>query len=122
MQRFLLMKASKTVFRNIFWYCFVKRYQLAQPRTLRTLAKNIGMAYAGLVSGVNCKNHSLKDFLFTMFPFALSFSVTSMFHYLLPSTRNLYSAAGWKTGIWLGKFFQIFILFFYYIHESLYHY
>ena len=36
-----------------------------------------------------------------MFPFALSFSVTSMFHYLLPSTRNLYSAAGWKTGIWL---------------------
>ena len=51
LQRFLLMKASKTVFRNIFWYCFVKRYQLAQPRTLRTLAKNIGMAYAGLVSG-----------------------------------------------------------------------
>ena len=36
-----------------------------------------------------------------MLPFSLSYGVCSMFHYLLPSTRNLYSSLGWKTGVWL---------------------
>ena len=89
------------MFNGVFWYCFVKRYQLAQPRTLRILAETIGAAYSASVANTRTKNHSLKDFLFTMFPFALSYGICSAFHYLLPSTRNLYSAHGWKTGIWL---------------------
>lgn len=101
LQRFLTQGASEAVFRDIFWYCFVKRYQRKNPRTLRGLAKSVGRNYSKLVANVQTKNHSLKDFCFTMLPFCMSFAVCAGFHYLLPSTRNIYSAPGWKTGIWL---------------------
>ena len=72
LQRFLLTKDSQLVFRHMFWYVYVKRYQLpTQPRTLRMLAHNIGSSYSNLISKIKTKNHSLKDFLFTMLPFSM---------------------------------------------------
>ena len=105
LQRFLLTKSSQILFRHVFWYVYVKRYQKVNhrppTRTLHALAQIIGASYSSLISNIKTKNHSLKDFLFTMLPFSLSYGVCSMFHYLLPSTRNVYSTIGWKTGVWL---------------------
>ena len=79
LQRFLLQGAAKAVFRDAFWYCFAKRYQHKNPRTLRSLATTIGRNYSKLVANVQTKSRSLKDFCFTLLPFCISFAVCAGF-------------------------------------------
>ena len=100
LEKLVTMQISRKIFHLLFWYCHSTRFQDTHPFVLRRMVDKLGSHFTTLLSRVKTKSHSLRDFIFTTYPFAMAFAVCAAFHFHCPGSRNIYSYS-FKHSIWM---------------------